>query len=316
MAHGRAGLVLTEPILVSQDLRSGPDTFMSHTFPGGAVPLTRRELRAAGRRRRRRGLVSRVGILTALAVATVITPVAGVPDAVSGPRHVEPVYAQTDVLELLQKPTVAERTLQELSPLTAERAAEYRTAAAVRASRDGLRAAESCEEPGNSANGTAAASTVPAPRVEVVYPLNQGAYRISSSYGYRTLLGAPNQHAGVDMDAPMGSPIHAVADGVVEYAGPGKAGRSDMLIILRHELGGVTYRTWHVHMYPHGVHVQVGQQVKAGDVIGAVGSNGRSTGPHLHFEVHVDNNLTTTEPLAWLKKVGAQPLNSVTRSCL
>jgi len=58
-------------------------------------------------------------------------------------------------------------------------------------------------------------------------------------------------------------------------------------------------------MYTQGLYVEKGQTVTAGQVIAGVGNNGYSTGPHLHFEVHTDDNLTTTDPLAWLAQQGA-----------
>src|SRR5699024_5544619 len=90
-------------------------------------------------------------------------------------------------------------------------------------------------------------------------------------------------HAGDDMPAPVGTPIVAAADGVVvdshcQY----KHGRSPCQIRLDHG-GGI--ETLYVHMYPSGVHAHKGDHVHVGQRIAEVGSNGNSTGPHLHLEV-------------------------------
>src|SRR5690606_34064602 len=73
----------------------------------------------------------------------------------------------------------------------------------------------------------------------------------------------------------------------VVYTGPGRLGRSSELVIIEHEVAGHTFYSWYVHMYPDGVFVEPGQRVRAGEVIAEVGNNGNSTGPHLHFEIHV-----------------------------
>jgi murein DD-endopeptidase MepM/ murein hydrolase activator NlpD len=87
-------------------------------------------------------------------------------------------------------------------------------------------------------------------------------------------------HKGIDIAAPYGSPIYAASDGVVIFAGPmGGYGR---LVKIQHDHGVVTA---YGHMSAFATHV--GQRVKAGQVIAYVGSEGHSTGPHLHFEVHV-----------------------------
>lgn len=119
-------------------------------------------------------------------------------------------------------------------------------------------------------------------------PLTPGSFRITSNFGMRTnpITGGAGLHAGVDLAAPMGTPIHAIADGVVSYAGSGKAGRSSELVIIDHDVDGKEFSSWYVHMYPHGVFVEAGQEVTAGEKIAAVGSNGFSTGPHLHLEIH------------------------------
>ncbi|MDD9205191.1 M23 family metallopeptidase, partial [Georgenia sp. 10Sc9-8] len=139
----------------------------------------------------------------------------------------------------------------------------------------------------------------PAP---VVMPLEDGTYEPTSPYGERTdpFTGARALHAGTDMSAPRNTPIHAVAGGVVDYVGPGKDGRSGMLIVLKHKIDGETVYSWYNHMFEDGVHVEEGQKVRAGDVIGGVGANGKATGTHLHLEIHTDDELTTVDPLEWL----------------
>src|SRR5690606_2620050 len=155
----------------------------------------------------------------------------------------------------------------------------------------------------DGANGARAAL---APE-SVVVPIRAGAFSRSSDYGDRVhpITGAWGKHEGLDYAAPLGTPIHAVADGVVVHAGNGIDGRSNMLVILEHTVGGQTFFSWYVHMYDHGVFVEEGQVVEAGDVIGEVGNNGNSTGPHLHLEIHLDTEGTTTDPEEFLAARGA-----------
>ena len=93
------------------------------------------------------------------------------------------------------------------------------------------------------------------------------------------VLGIVRPHKGIDLGGPVGSTIYAPADGTVTYAGT--AGGYGHLIVIRHDNG---FTTKYGHMYSNGVFVQNGQSVKQGDPIGAVGNDGVSTGPHLHFE--------------------------------
>jgi lipoprotein NlpD len=88
-----------------------------------------------------------------------------------------------------------------------------------------------------------------------------------------------HQHDGIDIAAPRGTPIRAVADGEVIYSdeGPGGYGR---IVILRHEAGMVT-----VYAHTQRNFVRVGQQVRQGERIATVGNSGRTSGYHLHFEI-------------------------------
>ncbi|WP_131104474.1 M23 family metallopeptidase [Ornithinimicrobium sufpigmenti] len=99
--------------------------------------------------------------------------------------------------------------------------------------------------------------------------------------------------------------------GVVDYVGPGKDGRSSMIIVIAHEVEGQRVYSWYNHMYADDLYVQEGQEVAGGEVIAGVGSNGRSTGPHLHFEIHTDDELTTTDPLTWLQDQGAVDISAL-----
>ncbi|WP_420113768.1 peptidoglycan DD-metalloendopeptidase family protein, partial [Pseudactinotalea sp.] len=112
-------------------------------------------------------------------------------------------------------------------------------------------------------------------------------------------------HAGEDLSAPFGTPIYAAAAGVVTRASClGYAGRSPCNIIINHgpDEAGRIIETWYVHMYQAGVLVTQGQQVAAGEKIALTGSNGNSTGPHLHFEVHLGGS--TTDPTAFMAARG------------
>ncbi len=159
------------------------------------------------------------------------------------------------------------------------------------------------------ANGQVAAGATTEP-VQIMMPLS-GNYRITSRYGYRW----GGKHEGLDMAAPEGTPIHAVAAGEVTYTGFGLGGRSGMIIVLEHEIDGEKFWTWYIHMYPNGVFVDVGQRVSAGEVIGQVGSYGNSTGPHLPLEVHVNEDFTTVDPAVWLEEHDAAPLTAENLAC-
>ena len=106
--------------------------------------------------------------------------------------------------------------------------------------------------------------------------------RITSPYGPRHLgMGTSPFHRGIDIAAPWGTPVHASRSGVVIFAGWSTEGYGN-LIRIRHPDGD---ETWYGHFSTILVHV--GQYVDQGQVIGREGSTGISTGPHVHFEVHV-----------------------------
>jgi murein DD-endopeptidase MepM/ murein hydrolase activator NlpD len=110
---------------------------------------------------------------------------------------------------------------------------------------------------------------------------------VTSGFGYRW----GRLHAGIDIGAPIGTPIHAARGGVVSYAGV--MGGYGNIIVIDHG-GGMTTRYAHQSQLGAGV----GQTVNVGDRIGYVGSTGNSTGPHLHFEVRINDN--PQNPLGYL----------------
>jgi murein DD-endopeptidase MepM/ murein hydrolase activator NlpD len=96
--------------------------------------------------------------------------------------------------------------------------------------------------------------------------------------------GEPGIHQGIDIATDKGNPVYATADGTVESAAP--AGEYGNLIVLSHDFGLAT-RYGHLSRF----NVHVGQQVRRGDVIGYVGSTGRATGAHLHYEILANGKL-------------------------
>jgi murein DD-endopeptidase MepM/ murein hydrolase activator NlpD len=114
---------------------------------------------------------------------------------------------------------------------------------------------------------------------------------ISSGFGYRAdpFTGGAAMHAGLDFRGPYGSPIYAAAKGTVSFVGT-QAGYGNC-VEISHGNGLVTR---YAHM--SGFRTQVGQTVSPGEVIGLIGSSGRSTGPHLHFEVRIHDRAVNPRP--------------------
>ncbi len=114
---------------------------------------------------------------------------------------------------------------------------------------------------------------------------------ISSGFGYRRdpFTGGAAFHSGLDFKGPTGAPIYAAAKGTVSFAGY-KQGYGKCIEIDH----GNGLMTRYAHMSRYGA--TLGQKVIAGDVIGAIGSTGRSTGPHLHFEVRINDRAVNPRP--------------------
>jgi murein DD-endopeptidase MepM/ murein hydrolase activator NlpD len=111
---------------------------------------------------------------------------------------------------------------------------------------------------------------------------NKDLTRVASGFGYRIdpIYKTVKLHAGLDFAAPQGTPIYATANGTVTVAGNTGNGYGNHVVINH----GYGYETLYGHMVR--VKARVGQQIKRGEVIGYVGSTGKSTGPHCHYEVH------------------------------
>ena len=106
-------------------------------------------------------------------------------------------------------------------------------------------------------------------------------YRISSHYGYRTdpFYKVQKLHGGIDFAGPIGTHIYCTGDGVVEKVSLGNSGYGNNIIINH----GYGYKTRYAHI--NKSYVKVGQKVKRGEYIADMGNSGKSTAPHLHYEV-------------------------------
>ena len=188
-----------------------------------------------------------------------------------------------------RQPTIsgdeAAERLQDMVASRAQREDEQAAAAQVQADADRVAL---------QAVADAAAAAAEAARPKAVLPV-QGA-RLSSGFGYRwgTL------HAGIDFAAPLGTPEYAAMDGVVVRAGA--ASGFGLAVYIQHENGDVT-----VYGHMQEILVAEGQTVRAGDTIALLGNRGQSTGPHLHFEVHIGGlDGEKVDPLPWLRDRGVQ----------
>lgn len=180
----------------------------------------------------------------------------------------------------LDRSTYTATSPEEIAKKKAEEAAAARAAAA---------AAAAAASAGSRSFDVGSYALVSPGSGEVRYPLPQGSYNVS-----RTLGGG---HDGADMISAQGTPIYAAAAGTVR-ASAESIGGYGVSIFLDHVIGGQVVSTVYGHMIYGSRQVQVGQYVEAGQLIGFVGSTGRSTANHLHFEVRVNGSLV--EPIAWL----------------
>jgi len=145
-----------------------------------------------------------------------------------------------------------------------------------------------------SIGSTIAAPVIAPSRVSIpsIVPVDGAA--LTSGYGMRwhPVLGGRRAHKGVDLAEPVGTPVHASADGVVSKA----EWFSSYGLFVSLEHGG-NIQTRYGHM--SRLNVASGQTVHKGDIIGYVGSTGRSTGPHLHYEVRIAG--TAVSPIPYMQ---------------
>lgn len=144
---------------------------------------------------------------------------------------------------------------------------------------------------GNTHRPSIAAPQTGAVSIPSIMPLS--GEHMTSGFGMRwhPVIGGRRAHKGVDLAAPTGTPIHASADGTVAMAE--RFGGYGLYVQIEH---GGALETRYGHM--SRIAVAEGQQVHKGDVIGYVGSTGRSTGPHLHYEVRVSG--TAVNPIPYM----------------
>ena len=125
-------------------------------------------------------------------------------------------------------------------------------------------------------------------------PFDKPVPKISSPFGWRVhpIEKIRKHHNGIDFAGSMGTPVHAIANGTVTYAGAsrlkfpnGEPAGGGYLVQIRHKIDGVWITSTYMHMQKGSIAVKKGQKVVEGTIVGKLGNTGASTGPHLHFEI-------------------------------
>lgn len=120
---------------------------------------------------------------------------------------------------------------------------------------------------------------------------------MSSQFGYRP----GGFHGGSDLTPGIGTEIRPIANGVVSAVWQGNnPGGGGYAVFIDHKIDGEFVQSWYAHMMPGSITVEVGQVVDITDVLGQVGSSGRSTGPHLHLELK-NADYVSFDPMLWLQ---------------
>jgi murein DD-endopeptidase MepM/ murein hydrolase activator NlpD len=131
--------------------------------------------------------------------------------------------------------------------------------------------------------------------IPAITPLNTEKYWVSSPFGYRSdpFTETKKFHSGIDLAAKRGTPVHATGKGVVIYAQMSYGGYGN-LVKVDHGDGIVTK---YAHLYT--ISVKKGDVVERGQIVGKVGTTGRSTGPHLHYEVNLNGKAVNPVRYMW-----------------
>ncbi|WP_448613782.1 peptidoglycan DD-metalloendopeptidase family protein [Modestobacter sp. URMC 112] len=268
-------------VIPAQDApAAAEDTLPAGQVADGAAPGDR----AGAAPRRRPVTVLAAALLGAVSLGGLLTS-GELPASAASPAPVEAtsVAEELGLLRAQQSALTGDEAALRLEEMVASRALREDAATA---------AAEAQAAADQAARDAAAAAAAEAARPDVVLPVS-GA-RITSGFGSRwgTL------HAGIDLAAPMRTPEFAVMDGVVLKAGA--ASGYGLAVYLQHADGTVT-----VYGHMDSILVEEGQSVRAGDTIALLGNRGQSTGPHLHFEVHLGGmDQEKVDPVSWLREHG------------
>lgn len=128
-----------------------------------------------------------------------------------------------------------------------------------------------------------------------IWPIDRERCRLSSRYGVRVhpITGETHNHNGIDLAAPLGTPVRAVADGAVAKVNRSPLDAAGLYVIVRHPDGRASS-----YCHLSEIAVAEGEPVEQGCRLGAVGNTGQSTGPHLHFVARVAGR--TVDPLSLL----------------
>ncbi|MBN6778580.1 M23 family metallopeptidase [Pseudoclavibacter alba] len=136
----------------------------------------------------------------------------------------------------------------------------------------------------------------------VQFPFYTGV-EMTDMYGVRNnpTGGGYDFHTGVDFTPGAGTPIAAIADGRVAHVQKVDQGGYGYYVVIEHVIDGQTIFSTYGHMVQDSSPLKVGDKVHVGDLVGLVGTTGRSTGEHLHFEIGIGTQQNHTDPMAWLK---------------
>lgn len=123
---------------------------------------------------------------------------------------------------------------------------------------------------------------------------------LTSPYGWRNIGAGQELHEGQDIANAIGTPVYAAGDGIVHFVDSHTTAGN--YIVIRHTIDGITIGTRYLHL--DTIDTMIGRTVKKGDFIGTMGNTGRSTGPHLHFEVRAGVNYSdmALEPMQFIRE--------------